>query len=489
MTPLGNGVITLAGPADLITFSSPNYIAGVDFPPEVLTGTQATFNVSVTAPGNVTLEINSSTTMAYQSTEQGTGTVAFQWEVAPDTGAGLLSVSVFYFGNYEFGFFSGNLQVTTATVLSSSGINLPALALGVINAQYAGKYSGTNVDGANVTFSVSNYTGTLMTDAAGNYSAPLDLGTYALPPGIYSLQLAASKAGYQSCTNVVPLEVTPRPATITVTVQQAIAHVGDEILVDITVSDNITGTYLLRPADLNITLFSHGGDPARDAVFTHVYHGITSQTSISLPIPSSIALGKYDISVTVLNPFYAGSATVAGSLEVVAAPLTWQIAIIGVGASIICVGIYIHHEKQRTKRSVKGLMILLETGTPIAENISASISRLDPTLISGAISGMMTLMQEITGGGLRTIKVDWGYLELTRGRSFWTILFLHRNPGWIRPTIKRMMADIERRYGNDIKAWKGAHFPIPIEEILMKYFGVGIENEVPSPGIENVAGG
>jgi hypothetical protein len=88
-------------------------------------------------------------------------------------------------------------------------------------------------------------------------------------------------------------------------------------------------------------------------------------------------------------------------------------------------------------------------------------------------------MREITGKGLRRIKVEGGYIELVQKPGFWVVLLMHHNPSWVGGTIKNLANDIASQYGAAIAEWKGQEMNLPVIELLKKWFGVDIGEEIP----------
>ncbi len=131
---------------------------------------------------------------------------------------------------------------------------------------------------------------------------------------------------------------------------------------------------------------------------------------------------------------------------------------------------------------------MTQGGIPIARRISSDFTKTHPHLISGAVSGIVSLVGEITGSTIRTIVLEGRYLHLTRQEKFWSILLLNRNPSWILGTIQNYVKEIKIGFGIEIAEWDGAKdLKIPLVTLLKKWFGVEFtdlrtpEEEFPEP--------
>ena len=156
---------------------------------------------------------------------------------------------------------------------------------------------------------------------------------------------------------------------------------------------------------------------------------------------------------------------------------------------IVCVGLvvtttYVQGMKVRSRRSVKGAIIMNQGGMTIVRKIASEFTQRNPQLVSGAVSGILSLMREITGSAIKTIELEGRYLNIARTESFVFVLLLNHKPAWINGTIKRFVEKIDQEYGKDILHWNGTgDVDIPLGNLLKKWFGVQIQ-EARDPEVE-----
>ena len=469
------GIIKLNSTADRILFDSLNYITGLEVAPEVYVGALTNIDVTVRALGNITLKIYIGTIMVHQDIKEGSGTINFQWDFDSEY-SGECSIQVYFTRFNQAGANQTHVTVKKEAYLSVGGISIPALGNVTLQSHFT-NISNIPIQGADVQFKVGNIEGTMNYASSGNYTYNLNLDSNALVPGTYDLSVTAITAGYRPLTQAVSFQVTPRAVNISLNPSARLVHPGETLLFTVSAQDAASGSFLLRPVTLILRVYPVGGNAAQDAIMVHTFTGVTLEDELAWTVPTGVDFGTYDVAVVVQSPYYAAENYVLSSRLTIDPPLNYLLYVgIVAGIVIVSTGAYVQRKKMETRASVKGLMILQKKGASVKERISPSFSNKDPLLVSGAILGMISLMQEITGGGLRSIVVQGGYIQFARGSSFWVITLLRRNPKWIKGRIFKMIADIEARFGKTIAEWQGENIAdMDIGAIVKQHFGVTLE--------------
>ena len=156
-------------------------------------------------------------------------------------------------------------------------------------------------------------------------------------------------------------------------------------------------------------------------------------------------------------------------------PPTWWIAlIVSFGAVLILIGIGLKAIKREAEHSVAGILIMHEGGAPLANEISPYFSSVDPVILSGAVSGITSIIREMTGHGLRTIEIEGGYMNLSKRGSFWVVIFSKKNPKWIKKTINACIDHLNEDWGGKIASYSGSSISIPINKYAKEYFHIEI---------------
>ncbi|HMF31529.1 MAG TPA: hypothetical protein VKK79_08950, partial [Candidatus Lokiarchaeia archaeon] len=471
--------IQIASPIDHVTFQSLNYIACITCPAEVYLGSTVTVSACLLGYGNVNLTIQQGTNVLYQSIVAATYEAFFSWPIGTATPAGPVTIQAYLTGINEIGFNASATIIKTEAALLVTGATVPALDNVSLSCHYYEFYTQNPITDAQVSYSVSNLNGQLAPLDSGNYGVTLNLNDFSLVPGTYSFSVQALKDGYRPLTQVVPLVVIARPVNIQLAQSQTTAYPGDKVQFSLEITDNLTDTYLQRPVNVQLSIQLAGQETgaSQTPAASYIFTGVTNTGQWTWTVPGEIAIGQYDVTVTVSSPFFAGTQVFSRALTIVTPQIIWPYLIGLAIAALVGASIYVKREKVISRRSVKGIMILSPQGSSIAQKISPDFSRQNSLLISGAISGVITLMREITGKGLRRIKVEGGYIELVQKTGFWVVLLMHHNPAWVGGTISNLAKDVEAQYGAAIAEWNGQELNLPILELVKKWFGVEILEE------------
>jgi hypothetical protein len=466
--------IELYSQADHVTFQSPNYLSLVQIPSHVYTGDSPNISVMALAMGNVSIFIYENSMLIYQNSTISAGLASFYWAIPASATAGVLSILTYYTGNNEVGSNETTETLETDARLNSVPLIVPALGMATLNCSYCESYSNIAITGAQVSFSVGDLTGDLSFQNTGNYTSDIDFSEYELIPGNYNISVQAEEDGFRPQNITVPLEIIPRSVSIVLTQSGTVLHPGEAVQFNLSVTDTLTGQSLPLPVNVSLQIVRSGAAPtdSNTLIASYLFTGITATGQYTWFVPSSFFTGDYDVILTIQNPFFSGSEVLTSAINIFPLTLPWLLIIIfGIGA-IFGTAIYVQHEKRASKRSIQGLMIMDHKGTNVAQRITPEFSEKHSLLVSGAISGVMTLMQEITGKGLRRIKVEGGYIELIQRRSIWFVFLLRNNPTWIMRTTRKCATDIDSHYHSAIMEWTGGDLEISIDDFVKKWFGV-----------------
>ncbi len=469
---------------DRITFESINYVTQVEMPSEVYSNQNVILNVTVGTVGNISVNIYSGTGSIYINNTFSDGTTGFRWHVDTAIAAGEYTLEVIFFMPNQVGFFQLNIIIRKVAVIDTYTLHVQALDLMRLNFRLFDQFAGSTIDGANVSYYFTDLTGLLQHDISGNYTKDVNLETYSFRPGSYTLFLEAEKSGYQSLLVSMPVEILTREIDLGISRSATSLVPGSFLEISVTPRDRLTGGNLLRPTDVNITIYRAGGDPGADAIATGWMPSITSLESQSFAILETMKAGYYDILVQVQGPYYSGSIVYANGLRIEEPPNTWLTSLIGISVGMVGSGTYVQRKKVQSKRSLKGVFLMNPGGTLIDRRVSSDFSEMNPHLISGAVMGIVTMVKEMTGSSIHTIALEGRYLKFALHDSFWVVLIMQKNPAWISATIKHLVDEIEERYGAQLKAWKGENnVRIPLDDLLLRWFGVEI-HESRDPTLE-----
>ncbi len=487
-----SSIIAIADFASSVRFKSPNYISSLSCPCIMYGGRTSIIGVNSISPGNISVVVQNQSAIIYQNSTISTAEASFKWVPEASNQPVSVLLQAFYLGTNEIGINSTTIAIHVDTALNAADFCVPALSSVTIGCTFGTLFSQFPIEDANVVFELDELDGQMAYQGAGIYGIQLDLDQFELLPGTYNLTLTAGKEGFRDQTINVSFIIVPRSVIIQLTQSVTRLSPGQPVQFDIDLSDNLTGSYLDHPVDVTLTIYPSHQSPAQNVTTLTISHIIDSY-QYTWYAPESIELGDYSVKVTIVSTHFDGILIKSSNLTIVPRAEIWPSVLVMMIVLLIVTSIYIRHEKVQAKRSIKGLMILHSSGAPVAELISPSFSKLDAILISGAISGMISLIREITGSGLRTIRVDGGYLEMKRGSTFWVIILMRKSPAWINKTVEHVVGTIENQYGDQLAKRNGMDVIIDIPALVAQHFGVHLDypstpalpTSVPMPETRN----
>jgi len=105
---------------------------------------------------------------------------------------------------------------------------------------------------------------------------------------------------------------------------------------------------------------------------------------------------------------------------------------------------------------IKSLYIIYEDGTPIYFYVTNNVT-IDPTLISGALTGISTLIKEITQARTGVKKIDYGDGEiiLEKGKKITIAAFTVLPTQEMRKRITNFVKIFEELYKDVLENWDG----------------------------------
>lgn len=467
---------------DEVLFTTNNIIDSLDYDPTLYVGNQTSINVSTSYAGFIDCRILSENETVYSNSSLTFGEISFQYNLDPPFPYQTLTIFVNFTGQNHFGWIFQPIEIIQRTKLSSLPIYAQVLDNINFECQYLDFYSNSTIENAILTYEFEGLSGNLVENENNAYTAPLNLSNYRFLPGNYELVYHASKNGYISQTKSIPVILGIRKVNLDISQNGRSLVEGEQLRIMVELTDFETQKSLLEPVDLRITIFSVDdvNTPVNESsyqILTQSASNIESTYEISLNIEKLFEYGNYSLQIEILSDIYEGKLVVPQILQI-NPPKSYGIYyLIIIPSLILSTSLFVANQKRITKKSLGGILILHQDGILIGEKIESNFTDKDPLLISGAISGMITLIQEITGSGMKTIEIDGGYLSLARGERYWMVLFLRKNPIWIQRTIKKCATHISSQFGGQIMNYNGAAIPISIDGLTLKFFGKIIEED------------
>lgn len=471
-TKLNISTIQIASFAERIVFNCPNSILSVKNPSVVYSGEMIPINLTLLNPGTVKLSLKAQEIELYSELSTINQDDIIYFFIDPIFPSGELELTLEYMNSTHPGLWWSNITLLKESRISYETLKIEALSRINIACMYVDALSNNCIVGANIDYSVEDLSGTLNTNNnTGNmlcfYSNTLDLNLFALTPGIYNISLIAQKAGYRTIIASIPLEIVPRETEISISQNKISLEPNSNMTFSIVVHDKTANSNLLRPVDVKLTIYS-----GETLIATKWAYNVIQSNDLQWQADPSLAAGDYSVKTEIYNAYYSGAVEKPNAFTIMAPKETnyWGIVLLSLGA--VCgFSMSIVKKKQNVRNSVGGLMVLDKDGTLMSHLISKDYAHGDPILISGAVTGIMTIIKEITGKGLHTIGVEGGYLNICKGKLCYVIVFMRQNPKWIKSTILETITEIERRYGPQIEKFDGKLFDMALDEIVLKFYG------------------
>jgi len=439
-------------------------------------GAITTINVSAKGIGDIYLFIWDDETPVNPNSSYNVSSQIFHWYLDPLINSNSLTVEIFFNGSNEIGYYSEVVNINKVSEIISTPIFGYTLDNFSFSCLYRDSHSLLPISDGIITYNFEDFSGLMIMDTNGTYSKTIDLSQYSIKPGEYSISVTAEKETYGSINSEIPIVINPRNVTMVVSKSRTTISPGKSIDFEIKLKDIDNEPHLLRPVDIEISVFHSGSHSNGALVDIETLEGISSNEAFEWKSPSDIEDGSYDIVIEVISDYYTCILNLDQAIEVKSS-IFWLISLpvfIGLVSSLVS-GYFI--QKERVKKSILGLMILHDNGAPLAEKISYTMQKSDSALVSGAFIGILSLIKEITGSQLRTIEIEGGYVNLIHGNSFWLILFIKNNPRWIEKAIFKLKDEIQLEYGKKIIDFNGKCLDISLDEIIKKYFNTTIQTE------------
>ena len=431
------------------------------------------FSLSSLNTGIIKINITLNDNLIYQNITNSSDNFNFRWDVPEELPGGELNLSIFYFGDNQYGYSSKTLNLIRSGHITPLISNIKALEDVVLKCNYYDLFTFETIDDAHLEYQINGISDSLSQNIEGNYSSILDLNIHALKPGTYDLIITATKEGYDPQTASFPITIEKREASLELSQSAKKVIAGEKVSVSISLSDKFSSTELLRNIDVKTSVFKSGDNNVGELVYWS--RGINREDGFNLEIPEEMEAGSYNILVEVESEYYSGSLLLEDGLvvnEVDQKPsLLFYVCIFGTIGLGLSTTIYIKKKKSSVRKSLNGMILLHKDGVPLGQMLSEDLKKQDPTLIAGAVTGTMSIIREITGKDLHTIGVEGGYIHLRKSENYWLIVFLKRNPRWIKSTIEDTVEQINEIHGEFIRNFDGKLKDLSLHTIIQNQFG------------------
>jgi hypothetical protein len=133
------------------------------------------------------------------------------------------------------------------------------------------------------------------------------------------MTVQAQEDGFRLLSSVVPVTVTARLVNIQLGQSVTTAYPGNNIQFSLQLTDNLTGMYLSRPVNVQLSIIptTPAGTQLPNAVSSYIFTGITNTGQWTWTVPGEIATGQYDVTVTISSPYFTGTKTISQALTIV----------------------------------------------------------------------------------------------------------------------------------------------------------------------------
>ncbi|MHA1520200.1 MAG: hypothetical protein ACTSRK_08460 [Promethearchaeota archaeon] len=470
--------------AHTLEFVSLNALEQFDVIHTNYVGDVTNVNITTDYSGNIYWSIYENEVLVHSQTNSTEGFLSLDWEISPQVDSQYLTFQVLFSGENHAGWVEEEISLLQHTNIDASPIAAYVFDEIVLECDYREFFSNNTIDDATITYELEGFSSPLIQEELNPnvYQATLNLGRYNFEPGTYELTYIASRNGYDPQTIHTELTIAPRTVNFELVQNSKNLKPGDELRFTINLEDILGGNRLLSPVDVKISLFSETPQPAKFqnngyTIYSETANNIDSNHTFIIPIDRSIQEGNYSISVDILSDFYEGSYLQHNVIEIYR-PTTNLIYLIVIAPMLgISLILFVANKKRRAKKSIAGIMVMHENGVLIGDKFEENFTEKDSLLISGAITGIIILIKEITGGGLKTIEIDGGYVSILRGEKYWFVLFLRQNPMWIKNNIRKCVKQISSQFGTRIMAYEGIPIQLNLDQLTLKYFDKIIEDE------------
>ncbi|MHA1595206.1 MAG: hypothetical protein ACTSXJ_09100 [Candidatus Baldrarchaeia archaeon] len=103
---------------------------------------------------------------------------------------------------------------------------------------------------------------------------------------------------------------------------------------------------------------------------------------------------------------------------------------------------------------IRSLYIIHNDGIPLYTYVDGSTS-LSPTLVSGALTGIIELLKEITKTKVKSISHEDGIIMIEYGKFVNVVVFVREESQEIRKKMANLVREIETRYKEILENWDG----------------------------------
>jgi hypothetical protein len=470
---LDNSALIMDEAPEIITFQTINHIEGISLPSLVYAGETVQIDISrkSTVVPTITIAFNGSILETFMLSPENAS--QFQYYINPTFFAGIYTIEAGFSNGTSVGFANTTFELRKECEIRIDPITVDALDRLNLQCEFIDSILKSEICNAQLDYSINDLYGALNYNDFCIYATNIDLNLFALTPGNYTINLRAQKTGYRTISTIVPLTIQFRQLGLLLSQSTSKVQPGESVKFQVSMFDMKTNTSLLRPVDLKLSLRTTGANGTEFEVMSEWIYSCVRNCELDWIVPNTVQFGNYDVVIEVFSEYYSGSYRAPQSVSVFMVDkrdftMYYLIGVVGIAFGFSS---FIQREKQAAKHSLSGMMIVSEQGTPIADLISEEFAIADPVLIAGAVTGMMSLIKEITGKGLHTIEIEGGYVNIIKIKSYWIIIFLKKHPWWIKRDIFRLCDQFDRKYGQVVADFQGKLPDIQLDSVIKSQFG------------------
>ncbi|MHA1889160.1 MAG: COG1470 family protein [Promethearchaeota archaeon] len=474
---LANNIVFSNFPITMFSFTSINYLETINIPDYSANGDEIQINATSRAVGNISLNIyadSSQNTPIFQDNRSFQNRVSFLFTIPISNSSEYLEIELIYFGNNEFGYLKVPLSVFQKMEILSTDYRVKTFEMLNIICQTRDYYNHNAVTECKVHLHLENLDIPMNHTENGFYKVSLDLNQLNLPAGAYNAIINVQDEYFISNQSEIVINVEKRDATIRIIKERSTIHPGKSINWKIQLFDNETQKFLLRTVKINTQVTAMDGHNQSGVLDYQSIEEVSQEVDLTLDIPKTAEPGAYQLQVEIISEYYSGIKVFPEIVQVVK-PIGWYVYIsisLGLvgGASML---LYYYQEKVR--RSLFGVLILHSNGLPLAYKLSGNLLENDAVLISAALTGVISIMKEITGSTTRIIQIEGGYIIITKMEDYWVILFTAKSPIIIRPIILKFIKDLDQNYVPREKMKHPRPFYVDFDSLCHQYFHCTID--------------
>lgn len=487
---LPNMIAYTTSPITMFSFSSLNYIESINIPDYSVIGEEMWVNTTGRAAGNFTLNIypdSDENFSIFHETISGQTSANFLINLPTNFSGDSLELELIYEGNNEFGYLILPLNVFKKMEIVTTDYHAKTFEKINIICQARNLYSHNAVDEAEVHLYLQNLDITMNLTENEIYQATVDLNQLNLPSGTYKAVIQVQAEQFIAEHAEISLIVEKRSATIIVLKDRSTIQPGKTINWQIQLNDGETQKNLLRPVKITTQITAMSNHNQSGISDYQTINDVSQEVDLEWSIPKSADYGSYMLQVNITSDYYSGIKSFPEIVNVVK-PVGWYVyfsiflGLVG-GSSVI-----FFYYQEKIRRSLSGIIILHSNGLPLAYKLSGNLIETDAVLISAALTGVISIMKEITGSQARIIEIEGGYIQIVKMEEYWVIIFTTKSPVLIKPIILKFIKDLDQNYVPKEIIKHPRPFYVDFDHLSQQYFHITIPSKFEAEGDLNAVG-